>query len=254
MRKVEHECGIYTIYNTVTNKCYIGKSKDMQHRWHEHRSKLMRNEHNNIPMQEDWNKQNGEGFVFYPLVVTDSEDLALREMEFVALFHTTDPKFGYNQVGGHNGMAKSSKEYLFNKSEAMKRHYASDPEAVAKRRASINKVLSTPEYKEKASIRAKEIHSRPEIKAKLRATWDSEEYRKRISESHKGIKPSAKTVQLFMERTCKPVRCIETGVVYPSASEASRSLPGNKNIQAVAEGRRKTAGGYHWEYYDEKTV
>ena len=45
----------------------------------------------------------------------------------------------------------------------------------------------------------------------------------------------------------KPVRCIETGVEYPSVSEASRQT-GISHIHQVCKGDRKTAGGYHWEY------
>lgn len=49
----------------------------------------------------------------------------------------------------------------------------------------------------------------------------------------------------------KRVRCVETGVVYKSASEAARKHSTNvSNISAVIKGRRKLAGGYGWEFYD----
>lgn len=45
----------------------------------------------------------------------------------------------------------------------------------------------------------------------------------------------------------KAVVCLETGVVYPSAHEASRQTCINRpNISACCNGKRKTAGGYHW--------
>ena len=45
----------------------------------------------------------------------------------------------------------------------------------------------------------------------------------------------------------KPVRCVETGEVYESASAATRAT-GIANIDAAARGDQKTAGELHWEY------
>ena len=50
----------------------------------------------------------------------------------------------------------------------------------------------------------------------------------------------------------KPVRCIELNTIYPSVSEAARSL--NLNISCISKvcrGERKTTGGYHWEFVKE---
>lgn len=50
----------------------------------------------------------------------------------------------------------------------------------------------------------------------------------------------------------KPVRCIEANTIYPSATEAARCLNLNQsNISQVCLGKRKTAGGYHWEFVKE---
>jgi len=47
----------------------------------------------------------------------------------------------------------------------------------------------------------------------------------------------------------KPVRCIETGVVYESCSEAGRQLETSPSkISMCCNGKRKTTGGFHWEY------
>ncbi len=48
----------------------------------------------------------------------------------------------------------------------------------------------------------------------------------------------------------KRVRCIETDVVYSSLAEAARDvgLEQSSPISRQASGKRKTAGGYHWEY------
>ena len=51
----------------------------------------------------------------------------------------------------------------------------------------------------------------------------------------------------------KKVVCIETDITYNSISEAGQQT----NIKSgriidTCRGRQKTAGGYHWEYCDQK--
>ena len=47
----------------------------------------------------------------------------------------------------------------------------------------------------------------------------------------------------------KPIRCIETGIIYSSACEASRQTGiCNANISSCCRGRQHTAGGFHWEF------
>lgn len=50
----------------------------------------------------------------------------------------------------------------------------------------------------------------------------------------------------------KPVQCIETGIIYESASEAARQVPKTtqSKICMVCRGQRQTCGGYHWKYYE----
>ena len=52
----------------------------------------------------------------------------------------------------------------------------------------------------------------------------------------------------------RKVRCIETGIVYESATEAARQVPNTQQgkICMVCRGQRKTNGGFHWEYVDEE--
>ena len=49
------------------------------------------------------------------------------------------------------------------------------------------------------------------------------------------------------DKTRYPVRCIETGEIYPSISAASKKYSG---VYMVLTGKSNTAGGYHWEYVD----
>lgn len=47
----------------------------------------------------------------------------------------------------------------------------------------------------------------------------------------------------------KRVRCIETGIVYESVSEAAKAIGITQGaLSNCLAGRTKTCGGYHWEY------
>ena len=49
----------------------------------------------------------------------------------------------------------------------------------------------------------------------------------------------------------KPVKCVESGVVYISMHEAERETGISYTLICHSlNGRQKTAGGYHWEYVD----
>ena len=61
---------------------------------------------------------------------------------------------------------------------------------------------------------------------------------------------SNKVYKVGAENKCsKPVKCIETGVVYVNAREAERQTGiSYKQISECARGRRKTTHGQHWEF------
>jgi len=85
-------------------------------------------------------------------------------------------------------------------------------------------------------------------KAKLRK--HSEETKKKISESHKGVCFSEEHKIKIKENSARiKCRCINTGIEYESFSDASRNtgIKGS-SISLCCRGFRKTAGGFEWEY------
>jgi hypothetical protein len=54
----------------------------------------------------------------------------------------------------------------------------------------------------------------------------------------------------------KPVRCLETGLIYASSSDASDILSAEgkliepRNIISVCQGKQRSAGGLQWEYVE----
>ena len=69
----------------------------------------------------------------------------------------------------------------------------------------------------------------------------------KIRQSHigQGWKPST------YEKLCRKVLCVETGEVFPSIKAAAEHYGLNlPNISGVLTGKKKTYGGFHWEYVD----
>lgn len=79
--------------------------------------------------------------------------------------------------------------------------------------------------------------------------------RRKLSEARKGKHHSADTIRKLTELKrdkMKAVLCVETGVIYPSISEAARLMDCSQgNISMCCLGQRNTACGFHWEYINE---
>ena len=65
------------------------------------------------------------------------------------------------------------------------------------------------------------------------------------------IASKAQSLKIKSLKHQKRVKCIETGREFSSATEAVK-LTGFTSIPACAQGKIKTAGGYHWEYVEEE--
>ena len=111
-------------------------------------------------------------------------------------------------------------------------------------------IESNPDFIENHRRKTLEQFKNEEFYSKYINLRRSDEFREKERASHVGQQVSEERKQQVREQFSKPVLCVETGVVYKSAKEAAKSLPGNKNIQAAASGIRKTADGYHWKYID----
>lgn len=77
----------------------------------------------------------------------------------------------------------------------------------------------------------------------------TEETRKYLSKLKKGRTPWNKGLTVIT-KVSKSVICIETDDRYRSISEAYKNT-GIQHIKEVCDGKRKTAGGYHWRYVDD---
>lgn len=55
--------GIYKILNTITNKCYVGSTKNFKKRWEKHFKDLERQKHSSIKLQRSYNKYGKDAFI-----------------------------------------------------------------------------------------------------------------------------------------------------------------------------------------------
>lgn len=182
-----------------------------------------------------------------------------KEIELIALHKSNNRAFGYNiESGGRLNVVseetrakmrvaitgkKASEETRQKLSEAHKGKRAAwlDSEF----QDEIKKKISNAKKGEKNGMYGKNV---------------SEETKQRISENNarywSGKHRSEETKQKLRlahsrpyNKHKRPVRCIETGVVYPSIVDAFEQTGVDRaGICLVCNGKRKTSGGYHWEF------
>lgn len=108
----EKNIGIYCIENTVNSKKYIGLSRNIEHRWNEHRSKLRRGKHANIYLQRAWENYGEDAFKFYVIELCESDILGEREAYYIAKYRTLSHESGYNLTDGGEDAATTNKEII----------------------------------------------------------------------------------------------------------------------------------------------
>lgn len=89
-------CGIYKITNIITNKVYIGSSKNIYSRWNKHIYDLKNNKHHSTHLQRSWNYYGNENFKFEIIEECTSDKLIEREQFYIDFYNSSDPNCGYN--------------------------------------------------------------------------------------------------------------------------------------------------------------
>jgi len=200
---------IYKVTNKITGKCYIGQTvQSLQRRWYKHLHD------NRCPAMRDALKKYGEDNFTIEVIDTAEtiEELNEKEVYWISFFDSLAPN-GYNlQSGGKNcRCAESTKQKL----------------------SKLNSGESNPNW----GIPRNE-ETRRKVSESRKGISFTAEHRQHLSDSHKGV---------VNECLLKKVKCIETGQIFDSIKEA-KAFCGSKNIHIgdVCNGKRPTAGGYHW--------
>ena len=105
-------CGIYKITNTITVDFYIGSSKDVKHRWAQHKCKSTWNKCPNNPMYLDMRKYGIENFVFEVIEEVEESFLKEKEQQFI---ETLKPTYNDRNANGFDFERKKKYKKEYNK-------------------------------------------------------------------------------------------------------------------------------------------
>ena len=93
---MKNKSGIYMILNTYNNKCYIGSTKNFYTRKQKHFRLLVLNKHHSNHLQKAYNKYGKDKFIFIILEECEIEKLLEKEVFWINLKNSLDPRYGYN--------------------------------------------------------------------------------------------------------------------------------------------------------------
>lgn len=121
--------GIYCIKNIKNGKCYVGSSKDIDHRLYRHMLDLGKNGHQNPRLQNSFNKHGSQYFVTGVICECDEEVLLDTEQYYISSYN---PAYNINLVAAKPPSRKG---------------VSWKPESIAKRSAKRIGVRLTEEHK-----------------------------------------------------------------------------------------------------------
>ena len=116
--KLKNKSGIYCILNIQNNKKYIGSSINIWQRLQKHFSLLRKNKHENIILQNSFNKNGEENFICFCLREHKNEDLTYLEQYYIDLLK---PQYNITIQVVRNTLSQESKIKISN---TLKKRYA----------------------------------------------------------------------------------------------------------------------------------
>jgi len=255
--------GIYKITNLKNQKFYIGQSKDLNNREHNHFYRLGRNEHHNEILQKSFNKHGKENFIFEVLEEIDSDNfLDEREKYWIDFYGGLNNKKTYNMK---DPLTKDYSEYTRTKvSKIMlgenNPNYGNNWTDEQKENLSKKKKGKTLEerigieksklVKEKMSKSQKGRKHPEEVKEKIRQA--------NIGENNpmfgKGYKQVGKNNPMFgkTQKNRRPIQQLtKEGILikeYDFISDVINYGFFVGNVWSVCNGKSKTYRGFIWKY------
>ena len=120
---VEKISAVYKITNTITNDFYIGSSKNIKHRWANHKCQSTWNKCPNNPMYLDMMNYGTDKFEFEILAEVEPEKLKETEQKFIEKLKPT-----YNNYNANGWDIERYKESMkkYHKSDKYKKYQKSD--------------------------------------------------------------------------------------------------------------------------------
>ena len=123
-------CAVYKITNTITGDFYIGSSKDVKHRWAEHKCQSVWKKYPNKQLYKDMQKYGLENFVFEILAEVEPDKLKDAEQLFIEKLKPT-----YNNINANGLNIERRKEYM----KEYKKEYKKSDKYKESQRKAVNK-------------------------------------------------------------------------------------------------------------------
>lgn len=266
---------IYIFINKINNMMYVGKTEDFYERIKTGHLKLIKYKYKSSYRQKSYlhnaiKKYGLNNFKIY-FFKCPTNKLSFFEELLIRELNTLAPN-GYNLTTGGDGgklcdktkqkISASLIKYYKTHDSFTKGKKLSQEHIEKLRQCHIGKKQSE-ETKSKRSMTLTGHITKEETKIKIskalignkngeNPSYESIERRRLKMTGHKVSNETKKKIGLA---NGKSVICLETSIIYQSASEAGRILNiNNSKISACCNGKRKTAGRLHWEYYIEEQV
>ena len=93
MKKIS---AVYKVTNAITGDFYIGSSKDVKHRWTEHKCKSSWKKFPNNPMYLDMQKYGVDKFEFEIIAEVEEDSLKETEQQFIEMLNPTYNNYNAN--------------------------------------------------------------------------------------------------------------------------------------------------------------
>lgn len=116
MKKIS---GIYKITNTATGDFYIGSSKNINHRWENHKCQSTLNRYPNNPLYKDMQKYGIDKFSFQILEEAEIDSLKQKEQQFI---EKLKPTYNSNRANGWDIERYKELQKEYHKSDKYKKY------------------------------------------------------------------------------------------------------------------------------------
>jgi group I intron endonuclease len=226
--------GIYKITNIVTGKVYVGSSIRIENRFKEHKYNLNKNIHHSKKLQNSYNKYGSDKFIFDVIEICLNNKIILYEREQYYIDLLDSYKNGYN-MGAANINRSSYITQLNTKEKISKANKGSKNGMYGK----------TPWNKGKINVYNDETLAKMKQSLNGKIPWNKNCKGCQKMSNETNIKRN-KSISKKIKQLTKNGDFIK---IWDSAKECQDFLGIRANsISGVLHNKRKSAGGYRFEF------
>lgn len=262
--------GVYCITNRINLKMYIGQSQNIESRWAHEKAYASFGSY----MRNAFKKYGADNFLFEKLITFDPGDPDLtrlldeHEIYYIDRYETTNSEHGYNMaLGGSSNRGWRQSDHCKRTLSAMYKGRKL-PDNVKKRiseglfRAERKMSAWNREQLDKAHSKAVrcidtgEVFKSASELARILGCYSAEVCDTVLGKQatlhgkrYEYVNPEHRRGPYVPRSRLKPVRCIDTGIVYQSLKDVYEQLGIDRHgVQRVCNGKAVRAGKLRWEW------